>query len=70
MPMSVGGVSPLIESWLAPSADSPGRRTAKTILHSEHWMRSRAGMSAERAKRSFWPQPGQVAVKDEAVAEC
>src|SRR6185369_15315941 len=31
-------------------------------------MRSRAGMSGERAKRSFWPHPGQVTVNDEAVA--
>src|SRR5689334_4945803 len=32
-------------------------------------MRRRGGMSGARAKRSFWPHPGQVTVNDEAWAE-
>jgi hypothetical protein len=55
-----------MESWLA---SVPGRRTANAVLQESHWIRSRPGMSGERAKRNFWRHPGQVTVKDEAVAE-
>src|SRR5215213_2659642 len=66
IPIRVGGLTP---GCVTSPASAPGRRTPNAVLQAKHWMRTRAGMSGETRNRSFWPQPGQVAVNEAAEAE-